>query len=158
MRNMATQNPRITITLTPSTHSILQELSSLTGNSMSALVGDLLASNEPVFIRMTTVLRAAKEVTHQGHAQMVEALEKAQGKLEAQLGLALETMDQVTLPMLQKAEAVRRRTRKGGPASRGALAGAERTQPPYLTGGSGLEKPVQKPSKSNTNQVRKATK
>lgn len=165
MRNMATQNPRITITLTPSTHSILQELSSLTGNSMSALVGDLLASNEPVFIRMTTVLRAAKEVTQQGHAQMVEALEKAQGKLEKQLGLALDQVEQAALPLLDVSEKVSRRARKSTAgtrptASARADAGSarRRSQPPYLTGGSGLEKPVQKPSKSNTNQVRKATK
>lgn len=164
MRNMATQNPRITVTLTPSTHSILQELSALTGNSMSALVGDLLASNEAVFQRMNTVLRAAKEVTTAGRAQMVEALEKAQGKLEKQLGLSLDEVDQASLPILVEAEKVSRRARRSAAGTRtmakpeAPRAGRGSAQPPYLTGGSGFKKPVQKPSKENNKEQKGASK
>jgi multidrug efflux pump subunit AcrA (membrane-fusion protein) len=115
MHRMPTQNPRITITLTPSTHSLLRELSSLTGNSMSSTLAELLAGNEPVFQRMVTVLRAAKEVQEEGRASMLEALTKAQARVEEQLGLALEAMDDGSRPLLDKAEEVRRRGRKGAP-------------------------------------------
>lgn len=164
MHNMATQNPRITITLTPSTHSILVELSHLTGNSISALVGDLLASNEPVFQRMNTVLRAAKEVTQVGRAQMVEALENAQGKLEKQLGLTLDEVDQAALPILFEAEKVTRRARKSAGGTRttaqpkAARTGRGSAQPPYLTGGSGFKNPVQKPSRDNDKEPKGARK
>lgn len=115
MHRMPTSNPRITITLTPSTHSLLRELSSLTGNSMSSTVGELLSGNEPVFERIVTVLRAAKTVQEEGKASMVEALNKAQARIETQLGLALEAMDDGARPILDKAEEVSRRGRKGAP-------------------------------------------
>ena len=162
---MTTPNPRITVTLTPSTHSILRELSALTGDSVSALVGDLLATNEPVFQRMNTVLRAAKEVREEGRTQMVEVLAKAQVRLEKHLGIALESMDNAAqLPLLDTAERVVRRKGRavaatratGGGASahtRGARGGAA-SQPPYLTGGSGFEKPVQKPSKEKNKTLK----
>jgi hypothetical protein len=110
-----TKNPRITITLTPSTHSILAELSILTGNSMSGMVSELLSGNEPIFDRMAAVLRAARDVQVHGKEAMNEALSAAQSKIEKQLGLALDAMDSGIRPILQEAEKVRRRGRKGAP-------------------------------------------
>lgn len=110
-----TKNPRITITLTPSTHSILAELSTLTGNSMSGMVSELLAGNEPIFDRMAAVLRAARDVQANGKAAMNEALGNAQARIEKQLGLALDAMDDGVRPILKEAEKVRRRGRKGSP-------------------------------------------
>jgi uncharacterized protein (DUF1778 family) len=168
MHRMATKNPRITITLTPSTHSILQELSRLTGESMSAIVADLLSSNEHVFQRMVAVLQAAKQVKDQGRTEMLSALEKAQGKIEQQLGLALDSLDEGTRPILQHAEKVTRRAAKaakgtegaplrgGGSGTRSGVGSGAR--PPLLTGGSGLEKPVQKPSRENDKKQRGASK
>ena len=131
---------------------------------MSALVGDLLASNEPVFLRMATVLRAAKEVTQQGHAQMVDALEKAQGRLENQLGLALNEVEQAALPLLDVSEKVTRRARKSDAGTR-PVASAQRpragrgsAQPPYLTGGSGFKNTVQKSSKETVKSPKGASK
>ena len=115
MHRMPTENPRITITLTPSTHSLLRELSSLTGNSMSSTVGELLSGNEPVFERIVTVLRAAKEVQREGKQSMLDALNDAQLRIEKQLGLALGAMEDGAKPVLQKAEEIRRRGRRGNP-------------------------------------------
>ena len=130
MHRMPTENPRITITLTPSTHSLLRELSSLTGNSMSSTVGELLSGNEPVFERIVTVLRAAKEVQREGKESMMEALTKAQGRIEKQLGLALEAMDDGAKPVLAKAEEIRRRGRRGNPlAGVGSARGGVSTPP-----------------------------
>ena len=131
---MPTENPRITITLTPSTHSLLRELSSLTGNSMSSTVGELLSGNEPVFERIVTVLRAAKEVQREGKQSMLDALNKAQGRIEEQLGLALEAMDEGAKPVLVKAEEIRRRGRRGHPSTGEGSARADEATPPSNRG------------------------
>jgi hypothetical protein len=45
-----------------------------------------------------------------------QSLDEAQSKLEHQLGLALETMDQASRPILAASETVARRAGRGGPA------------------------------------------
>ena len=153
MHRMPTENPRITITLTPSTHSLLRELSSLTGNSMSSTVGELLSGNEPVFERIVTVLRAAQEVQREGKQSMLDALNQAQGRIEKQLGLALEAMDQGSKPVLAKAEEIRRRGRRGHPR---AGEGSDRegaVTPPSNRGVRSTANPLQK-AKSKTKVVK----
>lgn len=145
MHRMPTENPRITITLTPSTHSLLKELSALTGESMSATVADLLASSEPVFQRMVTVLRAAQEVQREGKASMVAAIDEAQSKIEQQLGLALETLDDGFRPILANAEKVRRRAGRSSP-----LAGAP------AQSGHALTPPSNRGVRSTANPLKKA--
>ena len=56
---MATKNPRLTITLTPSLAAQLRRLSELTGNSQSSLIAELLDGSGPVFDKMIQVLEAA---------------------------------------------------------------------------------------------------
>ena len=56
---MPTQNPRLTVTLTPEVSAVLRELSALAGSSQSAVVGDLLQSSLPVFERMVQAMKAA---------------------------------------------------------------------------------------------------
>jgi hypothetical protein len=116
-----TKNPRITVTLTPSTYATLSELSKLTDSSMSSLVSGLLDESTPVFTRMIRVLDAAVVVQAEGKKAMVDALSNAQDKMEAQLGLVLEIMDDGTRPLIDQAEEVRRRGRKSGPG-RGTIA------------------------------------
>lgn len=116
-----TKNPRITVTLTPSTYATLTELSKLTDRSMSSLVSGLLDESTPVFTRMIRVLDAAVVVQAEGKKAMVDAFANAQDKIEAQLGLVLDVMDDGTRPLLEQAEEVRRRGRKSGP-DRGTIA------------------------------------
>ncbi len=103
---MRTKNPRINVTLTPSMHRLMRELSLLTGNSMSSTLADLLNGNEPVFQRMVTVLRAAKaaqkEVQEEGKASIIESLFNAQSRIEEHLGFALKAMDEGTQPLLDE--------------------------------------------------------
>lgn len=118
---MATSNPRITITLEPSVHALLQRLSGATGNSMSSMVADLLKESAPIFERMARVIEAAAEAQDLAKVEMVGGMERAQAKLEKQLGLALETMDEGFRPILEEAEKVRRRAAgAGGSRLRGA--------------------------------------
>lgn len=127
---MPAVNPRITITLTPETHAVLRTLSTLTGNSQSAIVGELLNESRPVFDRMVQVLQAAqklKAAADEDRSTWLKAMDKAQAKLERQLSLSLETMDDGTRPLLHAAEKVRRRAAgAGGSRLRGAPSPAVR--------------------------------
>ena len=128
---MPAVNPRITITLKPEVHAILKRLSALTGNSQSALVGDLLESSAPVFERMATVLDAAEKLRAEGMQAPDEfkaSLQRAQDKLETQLGLALDAMDLGSRPILEESEKVGRRAgRQGG--ERAAVAPGRTARP-----------------------------
>jgi hypothetical protein len=119
---MPTPNPRITITLTPSSHAVMKSLSDLSGNSMSSMVAEIITMNEPVFARMVKVLQAAKTVQASSKESMMAALNDAQTKIEQQLGLALDAMDDGFRPVLDDAEEVRRRGRKGSPPAGKAAA------------------------------------
>jgi hypothetical protein len=106
---MPTQNPRITITLRPATHAQLQALSRLTGNSQSALVGDLLSQASPVFEKMILVLDAAHRVKGSINEKIISDLADSQQRVESQLGLVLDDLDAATAPILELAEKVSRR-------------------------------------------------
>lgn len=106
---MATLNPRITITLTPAVAAVLRELSQLAGNSQSAIVGELLETSRPVFERVVSALRAASTIQESAKSEIAAGLERAQAKIEDQLGLLLGEVDDGIRPLLQEAEKINRR-------------------------------------------------
>lgn len=118
---MPTQNPRLSVTLTPELGALLDRLSALTGNSKSALVADLLGEAGPIFERMITVLEAAETLKAQatgGIAEIGAGLARAQSRMEAQLGLCLDDLDEGVRPILEAAEKVTRRGARGMGAAR----------------------------------------
>ena len=117
---MPTKNPRLTITLEPSLAAQLRTLSELTGNSQSSLIAELLEGSGPVFDRMIQVLQAAKTAKEAMRGRLVADMEDAQTKMEGALGIAMEGFDLFTGSLLDEAEAVTRRARRG-PASRGGI-------------------------------------
>jgi len=121
---MPTVNPRITITLKPEVHAVLKRLSAATDNSQSAIVSELLESSVPVFERMVLVLEAAKAAQQGMAADLAQGLERAQSKIEAQLGLMLGEMDEAYRPILKQGETVQRRRRKAAATDTDALAAA----------------------------------
>lgn len=94
----------------------LRKLSELTGNSQSALIGDLLEGTGPVFDRMIQVLEAAKSAKESIRGKLADDMEHAQAKMEGALGLVLEGFDEFTGSLLDEAEAVTRRARRKGAA------------------------------------------
>lgn len=113
---MPAVNPRITITLKPQTHAALQRMSALAGNSMSAIVGELLEQSQPVFDRMVRLLEAAQKIkdnAKEERERIAKGLEEAQTNLEKQLGLSLEWMDEASAPVLEAAEKLERRAGRG---------------------------------------------
>jgi hypothetical protein len=118
---MPTNNPRVNVTLKPSTAAVIRKLSELTQNSQSGLIAELLEANEDTFARLCTVLQAANEAKSALTEEMSSGLQLAQAKLETQLGLVLETMNDASAPILEAAEKVRRRAaRSDGGGTRGA--------------------------------------
>jgi hypothetical protein len=115
---MNATNPRLSVTLQPSLAAQLRKLSELTGNSQSAIIGDLLDGSGPVFDRLIQVLEAAKTAKESMRGKLADDLEQAQGKMENALGIVMEGFDQFTGSLLDEAEAVTRRARKA-PAKRG---------------------------------------
>ena len=109
---MPAKNPRLTITLQPSLAAQLRKLSELTGNSQSALIGELLEGSGPVFDRMIQVLEAAKTAKESMRGKLADDMEHAQAKMEGALGLVLEGFDEITASLLDEAEAVTRRARR----------------------------------------------
>lgn len=127
---MPTANPRLTVTLKPSTFAQLREVSRLTGTSQSALIGEILEQAEPVFSRLIQVLSAAELAKQEFSERTVADLGQAQARLEKQLGLVLSDFDHLTGDLLSDAEDVRRRARRApaAPAKAGAQ-GARRAPP-----------------------------
>lgn len=118
---MPTQNPRLSVTLTPELGALLERLSVLTGSSKSAMVADLLGEAVPIFERMITVLEAARTLKDQatgGIAQIGAGLARAQSRMEAQLGLCLDDLDEGVRPILEAAEKVTRRGARGSAPAR----------------------------------------
>jgi hypothetical protein len=125
---MPTKNPRISIMVPPLLAAQLRRLSELTGNSQSALVGELLEGSETVFARLIRVLEAAQEARHSMRDSLVNDLENAQGRVEQQLGLALDLVDHHA-PLLDGVEDIKRRAGRGGSAAATARAPAASVTP-----------------------------
>lgn len=152
---MPTLNPRITITLQPSVHATLRRLSELTGNSQSAMVGELLEQSLPIFERMVKVLEAAHRLREQGLGAPSEigvGLEHAQRRLERQLGLELDEFTDLTAPLLAEVEKVERRA--GRAAGTGAASPAARSERRGARGTPPSNRGVRSPRKGGKQQVK----
>jgi hypothetical protein len=127
---MPATNPRLTITMQPSLAAILRRVSQLTGSSQSSIIGELLMQSMPIFERMVIVLDAAGKLKEQGEKmpkEIGESLDRAQERMESQLGLLLDDMDAGVRPLLQEAEKVHRRGARADGRSPAARATGART-------------------------------
>ena len=115
---MATQNPRITITLHPETYAIVKELGRLNGESMSATVGGLLDQVAPVLQRIATVLTAAEQAQAAVKDRLADDMEEAQAKMEKSLGVVLDDFEAMGQPFLDLFSDVQRKAPKGAKAER----------------------------------------
>ena len=102
---MATTKPRITITLSDRQHQLLRSISESSGQSMSAFVGDLLETSEPVLERLASTFQALKARTNIERAKIIQTLDDAQTAFEP---LAMAAVDQLDMFLgnIEKASAV----------------------------------------------------
>lgn len=90
---MATNKPRITVTLTSSQHRILKALSGYTGQSMSAYVSEMLAVSEPTLERMAATFQRIKQASDLRKQEIIAQLEEAQAVFEPLAMAAVEQSD-----------------------------------------------------------------
>lgn len=114
---MTTKNPRLTITLQPLLAAQLRRMSELTGNSQSATIAELLSQSGPVFARIIQVLEAAKTAKDSLKGRLTDDVERAQSRMEQQLGLVLGEFEDVTAPLLESLETISRRSTRTGTAA-----------------------------------------
>ena len=138
---MPTQNPRLTITLSPPLDAAIRRLSELTGQSKSSLIVELLDQAKPVLERMAEVIALAQTATQEAKTRMAANLDAAQSKLEEHLGLVNDLFDEQTESLLGEIEQVRRRSAKGASVRSSGrtspVSTAKGAQPPHVTRGSG---------------------
>jgi hypothetical protein len=97
---MATEKPRITITLEPERYALLKRLASYQEQSMSALVGELIETVAPTLERVCEAVEAAmqakkgvrenlRRVAEQSEAALIPHLEAATAQLDMFLASAI---------------------------------------------------------------------
>ena len=116
---MTTKNPRLTITLEPTQAALLRDISSLTKQSQSSLIAELLRELTPVWGKMREVLLAAETVKQNLNETFVQDMNEAQARVEKQLGLCLDELDGLQAPLIDLAEKIGRRKGRGGKPPRG---------------------------------------
>lgn len=72
---MATNKPRIQVTLEPETHALLTELSSIQSRSMSSVVSEVLTASLPAMRLMINMLKASQGIQGLAHDQWLASLE-----------------------------------------------------------------------------------
>lgn len=78
---MATEKPRITITLEPEQHAVLRRLADLQGGSMSRIVSEFLGEVTPILSQVADSLELAKQASAEARAKFVRAAEEAEEEL-----------------------------------------------------------------------------
>ena len=93
---MATQKPRITISLDRDVYDTLRGLSEAQGCTMSGLVSDLLTMVNPVQQRVLEAVTRARVLDAEAKENMVANLEAGQDQFEQMLGPLLGLLDQMS--------------------------------------------------------------
>lgn len=127
---MATTKPRITITLEPEQHDVLQRLAALQRAPMSRIVSDLIDEVTPMLEKLLVTLEAASRAHHDVKANIRRTAEEAEAELQPLAAAARAQLDmftQMIAGMVPQADA-------GGGAGP-ATAAADDTGPrPVITG------------------------
>jgi len=92
---MATQKPRITVTLDQDVYDTIRGLSDVQGVTMSGLVSEFLAMVNPVQQRVLRACQKAQALNTESKASMVSSLEASEAQLTEMFGPLLALMDQL---------------------------------------------------------------
>ena len=91
---MATQKPRITISLDRDVYDTIRGLSEAQGCTMSGLISEFLTMVNPVQQRVLQAVQKAQNLNAESKAVMVSSLEASEAQLTEMLGPLLAIMDQ----------------------------------------------------------------
>lgn len=129
---MATNRPRITITLTDRQHEVLRSLSSSSGQSMSAYVVEFLDMALPTLERMAVSMQALARSREDQIGRIRAQLDEAQAVLEP---LAAAAVEQADLFWGKIDAAVSDTGAAAAPAPTGARGAGQRPQSPRTNRG-----------------------
>lgn len=137
---MATDKPRITITLNPHVYATLKRMSELGGQPMSTIISELLDSVHEPFMRTVALLDAAAQAPKQVKDGLRQSFEAVEREMYGAVGYTVAQMDWLT-EQLGKPPAgdVGATPKGGGPAAAaGGKSGVSRKPNPHVvTRGSG---------------------
>lgn len=98
---MATNKPRITITLSKHQHDVLRAISECGGQPMSTFVSEMLEAALPTLQRMAVTFQKVKQAQVQERGKFLESMDRAQAAIEPvvmnmvdQFDLFLNRMDE----------------------------------------------------------------
>lgn len=100
---MATSKPRITVTLSPRQHEVLQAFSKFSGKTMSSTIGEFLEASMPTLERMAATFQRIHEMQEKERDRIASQLDDAQSVLEP---LIMQSLDQFDLFLGQVEQAV----------------------------------------------------
>ena len=101
---MPTLKPRLSLTLDPLMAAQLQRLSELTGDSQSKIITDVLEGSTEVFARLIRMLEAAQAATLEVRGHVGRDIKAAQARMERQLGLMVEDLEESAAPLIAHGE------------------------------------------------------
>lgn len=123
---MPTDNPRINVTLSPSTHSMVERLATLQRVSKSAVLRELLEASEPALAQALAMMEAANSLSIGARQKVAKELEATIASVEGKGRAAMELAAGITQDLVAQAEAIEgRRPARGVPAPRGGARRAE---------------------------------
>lgn len=132
---MATNKPRITLSLEPHVYEVLRRMSEAGGKSMSSSVTGLLDVALPALERMVVVMEAAKAAPEQTMQEVGDMVARAEARV---LPAIAALVDQSDLFLAQELE--RHRGRAAGGAAARIAAPVGGSTPVPVTRGSGRQK------------------
>lgn len=139
---MPTQNPRVNVTLKPEVYALFKAFSEVSGQSMSALLGEIADTTAPALQRVLRVTIAAK----QADEARKEGLRMAFQQAEEQLSGLIVPMEQMLGQSLDRIESAA--VDAARPAQRGARPAASPDPRPSNYGGQHPPKKSRKGRKS----------
>lgn len=93
---MATDKPRITITLDPHVYATLKRMSELGGQPMSTIISELLDSVHDPFMRTVALLDAASQAPKQVKDGLRQSFEAVEREMYGAVGYTVAQMDWLT--------------------------------------------------------------
>lgn len=142
---MATDKPRIQVTVKPSQYELLKRLAKLQKRSMASILGELLDEIEPVYERVAVVLQAAVRAQSSMNQGFVESAQRAEAELAPLVAQAMGQLDML-VERTEGSEGAGRAAESE--ANRGAPGAS--AAPASVTRGSGLPKHTHKPAQDRS--------
>ena len=121
---MATTKPRITITLEPKQHELLQRLAAQRNVSMSSLVSELVEAVEPSMRRVSSLMDRASKAPEMVREGIVDAVERAEQLLTELAGPSLRQRDLFDRALAEARKREAKEAGKHAPAARQDAPGA----------------------------------